>query len=95
MKRQGEVHGSGRKPRPQKGTGRARLGNKRASGRYKGGKAFGPVPWDFTILLPLKVKFKGIISTLSAKLAEGKVIILDQMKLNSHKTQNLVEKMPK
>lgn len=89
-----EVHGSGRKPRPQKGSGRARMGNKRASGKFKGAKAFGARPKDFTYHLPMKVKLQGIISCLSAKLAEGKIRIVDSEKLDSHKTNHLYKMLP-
>lgn len=89
-----EIHGSGRKPRPQKGTGRARAGNKRAAGRYKGTKNWGPRPKDYTYHLPLKVKLQGIISCLSAKLAEGKIRVVDSEKLDSHKTNNLYKMLP-
>lgn len=89
-----EVHGSGKKPRPQKGSGRARMGNKRAAGRHKGAKTFGPRPKDFTYHLPMKVKLQGIISCLSAKLAEGKIRVVDSEKLETHKTNNLYKMLP-
>lgn len=43
-----DVIGSDKKPRPQKGTGKARWGNKKASGKRGGGKAWGHIPKDFT-----------------------------------------------
>jgi len=44
VKRSGDVAGSGKKPAPQKGRGKARIGNRRAPQRRGGGKAMGPVP---------------------------------------------------
>lgn len=90
-----EVAGSGKKPRPQKGMGAARLGNKRASGRRKGGKIFGHVPKDFTYEIPHKIKIRGLISCLSAKLAEGKVRIVDSEIISSHKTRDLSKLFPR
>ena len=74
-KRPGEVHSSGKKPHAQKGSGRARQGYLRASGRRKAGKSFGHVPKDFTYYLPEKIKIQGLKATLSAKLAEGEFVI--------------------
>lgn len=89
-----EVAGSGAKPRPQKGLGKARLGNKRASGRRKGGKIFGHVPKDFTYVIPHKLKIKGLISCLSAKLAEGKVRVIESEAVPTHKTGDLNRLFP-
>lgn len=50
-----EVHGSGRKIRPQKGTGRARLGDKKSPMLRGGGVAFGPKPRDMSTKLPRKI----------------------------------------
>ena len=72
-----EVSGSGKKPRPQKGMGKARQGNLRASGRYHGGKIFGHTPKDFRYSLPEKVKIRGLVSCLSSKLAEGRVRVYE------------------
>lgn len=55
-----DVEGSGKKVRPQKGTGRARWGNLRASGKKKGGKIWGHIPKDFTYVLPVKIKMKAL-----------------------------------
>jgi large subunit ribosomal protein L4 len=86
-----EVAGSGAKPRPQKGMGKARLGNKRASGRRGGGKVFGHIPKDFTFIIPHKIKVRGLVSCLSAKLAEGKVRVYESERLPDHKTKNLAK----
>ena len=89
VKRLNEIHGSGAKPRPQKGSGRARLGNLRAPGRKGGAKAHGPQPKDFTFFIPNKLKLKGISASLSGKLAEGKIIVIDSEKRESLKTKDL------
>ncbi len=74
-----DVSGSGRKPRPQKKTGRARIGNLRGSGKKKPGKSWGHIPKVFAFTLPIKIKLRGLIAALSAKLAEGKLIVIDEL----------------
>ena len=59
-KRKGDVAGSGKKPAQQKGRGMARIGNKRAPQRAKGGKAHGPVPRDLTEKINGKTRLKAI-----------------------------------
>ena len=94
-KNQAEIYGSGKKPRAQKGSGRARQGNLRAGGRIKGTKNWGPRPRDYTYYLPEKIKVKGILACLSAKLGEGKIRILDSDELEDHKTNKLYKMLPK
>ncbi len=84
-----DVSGSGRKPREQKGSGRARLGNLRGSGKKKPGKSWGHIPKIFAFTIPVKIKLKGLQSVLSAKLAEGKVIIVDQFPEKSPHPEDL------
>ncbi len=74
-----DVSGSGRKPWQQKGSGRARLGNIRGSGKRRPGKSWGHIPKIFAFTIPVKIKLKGLQSILSAKLAEGKIIIIDDL----------------
>lgn len=69
-KTRAEVHGSGRKLRPQKGTGRARLGDKGSPMLRGGGVAFAPKPRSFATELPRKVRQLGMRVALSAKLRE-------------------------
>ena len=90
-KRSGDVAGSGIKPRPQKGSGRARQGNKRAHGRVGGGKAWGPVPRDLTFPINAKVRLLALKSMLSAKLFEDKLVFIDSEALDLPKTQILEE----
>lgn len=88
-KRRGEVRGGGRKPRPQKGTGQARLGSIRSPLMIGGGKAHGPVPHSHAFDLPLRVVNMGVRVALSAKFQEGNMVILDKTELDSHKTKHL------
>jgi large subunit ribosomal protein L4 len=74
----GEVQGTTKKPYRQKGTGRARQGSLRAPQFRKGGVVHGPVVRDHGYSLPKKVRRAGLISALSAKAAEGKLVVLDQ-----------------
>lgn len=69
--------GSGRKMRPQKKTGSARLGDKRAPHLRKGGKAHGAKAMVYSFPLNSKIKLKALCSLLTAKLAEGKIKIID------------------
>ena len=77
VKGMGEVQGTTKKPYRQKGTGNARQGSLRAPQFRKGGIVHGPVVRDHGYSLPKKVRRAGLISALSAKAAEGKLVVLD------------------
>ncbi len=77
--------------RPQKKSGRARQGDKRAPHLYKGGKAHGPVPMDYTFPINEKVRLLGLKTLLSARLYEEKIILIDTEKLDYPKTKYLHE----
>ena len=81
-----EVSGGGRKPWRQKGTGHARQGSIRAPQWTHGGVVFAPKPRDYSYVLNKKVKRLALKSVLSAKAAEGKLIVIDTIKLNAIKT---------
>jgi len=83
----GTTTASNKKPFAQKGTGRARQGNKRAPGRKKGGKAHGAKPRDYTFEIPRKIRLHALKVMLSAKLAEGKIRIVDSEKVDAPKTK--------
>merc|ERR1712137_101573 len=83
------IRGSGAKIRPQKGSGRARLGHKRAAHLRKGQKAHGRVARDISIDLPPRVYQYGMRSLLSAKYALGQLVVLNELKMDSHKTADL------
>lgn len=88
-----DVRGTGAKAFKQKGTGRARRGNRKVSQFRGGGRAFGPVPRDHSISLPRKVRKLGLRSALSAKRAEGKLAVLDAARLELPKTAQLARRI--
>ena len=94
-KTRSDVSGTTRKPFRQKGTGRARQGSIRAAQFRGGGIVFGPVVRDHGHSLPKKVRKLALKSALSAKQADGKLMILDEVKLSDGKTKGLVEKLGK
>jgi large subunit ribosomal protein L4 len=81
-----EVSGGGRKPWRQKGTGHARQGSTRAPQWTHGGVVFAPKPRDYSYVLNKKVKRLALKSVLSAKAAEGKLVVIDSIKLDAIKT---------
>lgn len=81
-----EVSGGGIKPWRQKGTGRARQGSTRAPQWTHGGIVFAPKPRDYSYVLNKKVKRLALKSVLSAKVAEGKLVVIDSIKMDAIKT---------
>ena len=81
-----EVSGGGRKPWRQKGTGHARQGSTRAPQWTHGGIVFAPKPRDYSYVLNKKVKRLALKSVLSAKAAEGKLVVIDSIKMDVIKT---------
>ncbi|TFK30325.1 50S ribosomal protein L4 [Coprinopsis marcescibilis] len=92
-KTRSEVKGSGRKIRPQKGTGRARLGDAQSPMLVGGGIAFGPKPRDFSTKLPRKVIEMGMRVALSAKLKESHLGVMTRLDWPNGKTRNLEQKI--
>lgn len=85
-----EVHGSRRKIRPQKGSGRARLGDKKSPMLRGGGVAFGPKPRDFSTELQKKVYDLAWRTALSYRYRKGELIIVDNaMEIESPSTRLL------
>ena len=82
-----EVSGGGRKPWRQKGTGHARQGSTRAPQWTHGGIVFAPKPRDYSYTLNKKVKRLALKSALSAKAAEGAIVVVDELKLDAIKTK--------
>jgi len=76
-KTRGMVHGSSAKLRPQKGQGAARIGSKKAPHLYRGGKAHGSKPKMYSFPLNAKIKINALKALLSAKMAEGKIRVVD------------------
>ena len=85
-----EVSGGGRKPWRQKGTGRARQGSTRSPQWTHGGIALGPKPRDYRIAMNKKTKRAALYSALSAKVAEGNLIVVDEIKCAEFKTKTVV-----
>jgi large subunit ribosomal protein L4 len=92
-KTRSEVQGSTQKIYRQKGTGRARHGSKRANIFRGGGIAHGPRPRSHEHALPKKVRRLGLRSALSAKAAEGKLIVLDEASADTVKTREIQRKL--
>jgi large subunit ribosomal protein L4 len=84
-----EVSGSTRKLYRQKGTGAARHGAIRASHYVGGGKAHGPQPRDYSYRPPRKMRAGALVSALSLKLKQGRLIVLDAFQLSEIKTKAL------
>lgn len=87
-----EVSGTGAKPFAQKGTGRARQGQKRAPHQRGGGVAHGPVLRSHAHSLTKKVRKLALKNALSAKLLEGKLVIVDELKAADTKTKVMASK---
>ena len=81
-----EISGGGKKPWRQKGTGHARQGSTRAPQWTHGGIVFAPKPRDYSYVLNKKVKRLALKSVLSARAAEGKLIVIDSIKMDAIKT---------
>jgi large subunit ribosomal protein L4 len=90
-KTRAEVRGGGAKPWRQKGTGRARQGSIRAPQWIKGGIALGPKPRDYSYSLNKKVKRLAMKSALSSKVLDNDILVLDDIKLEGIKTQEVVK----
>lgn len=89
----GEVAGSNKKPWRQKGTGRARAGSFRSPLWRGGGVVFGPKPRDWSVKVNPKVKRLALRKALSARLAAGDVVVVDELKLAAPKTKEFLKAM--
>jgi large subunit ribosomal protein L4 len=90
-----EVRGTSKKSGPQKGSGGARHGNRKANIFRGGGKAHGPRPRSHAISLPKKVRRLALMHALSSKCADGSLIIIDEAKLKEAKTKAVVDAFAK
>lgn len=86
-----EVSGTGKKPFAQKGSGRARAGSLRNIHHRGGAVMFGPVVRDHSIDMPKNFRKLALKVALSAKVKEGKLIVLDAAKSKSHKTKDMAK----
>ena len=84
-----EVSGGGKKPWRQKGTGRARQGSTRSPQWTHGGIALGPKPRTYRTELNKKAKRVALYSALSAKVANGDMIVLDEIKTEAYSTKTM------
>ena len=85
-----EVSGGGKKPWRQKGTGRARQGSTRSPQWTHGGIAFGPKPRSYRTGMNKKTKRVALYSALSAKLAAGDLIVVDNITTENYSTKTMV-----
>ncbi|MGN0812595.1 MAG: 50S ribosomal protein L4 [Candidatus Coproplasma sp.] len=84
-----EVRGGGRKPWRQKGTGNARQGSIRAPQWIKGGVVFAPKSRDFSKGMNKKAKRAALVSALSRKLADGEIVVLENLAVVDGKTKEM------
>ena len=90
-KTRSEVSGGGKRPWRQKGTGRARHGSTRSAQYVGGGIIFGPKPRSYSYTLPKKLRRLALKSVLSSKLADKKIIVVDDVNFESIKTAAAVK----
>ena len=90
-KSKGFVRGGGKKPWRQKGTGRARAGSIRSPLWVGGGTIFGPQPRDYSFRMPRKARKEALLSALSLKNRDGKIIVVDKLELEEAKTKLMVK----
>ena len=88
-KDRGEVNGSNARPFKQKGTGRARRGDKKSPILVGGGTTFGPKPRDFSYSMPKKAKRLAMKSILSLKVQSDTLKIIEDFTVDSAKTKDL------
>ena len=90
-KSKGFVRGGGKKPWRQKGTGRARAGSIRSPIWVGGGTVFGPEPRDYSYRMPRTARRAALLSALSLKKRENKIIVVDKLDLEQAKTKLMVQ----
>lgn len=86
-KRRGEINRSKAKWYRQKGTGRARHGNRAAPIFVGGGRAHGPIPHKYTLDMPRKMRRAALKSALSALLRDGQLVFVDKFAVDEPKTK--------
>ncbi|HEY6997467.1 MAG TPA: 50S ribosomal protein L4 [Candidatus Binatia bacterium] len=90
-KSKGFVSGGGKKPWRQKGTGRARAGSIRSPIWVGGGTVFGPQPRDYSYRMPRTARREALLSALSLKKRESKLIVVDKLEFEQAKTKLMVQ----
>ncbi|HDS15551.1 MAG TPA: 50S ribosomal protein L4 [Proteobacteria bacterium] len=91
VKNRSKVSGGGAKPWRQKGTGRARAGTSRSPIWRGGGVIFGPQPRDYGYRLPKQIRRQALVSVLSQKFQDGKLIIMQDFNLAETKTKRIAD----
>lgn len=86
-----EVRGGGKKPWRQKGTGRARQGTIRAPQWRGGGVVFGPTPRKYGYKINKKVSRLALLSALTLKATDNKIVVVDELKFEAPKTKQMAE----
>jgi len=89
-KTRAQVSGGGRKPRPQKGTGSARVGSIRNPVWRGGGVAFGPHPRSYRHRTPKRMRRLSLVAVLSDKVRDGDLVVVDELTLEQAKTSELL-----
>ncbi|GAB4390870.1 MAG: 50S ribosomal protein L4 [Thermodesulfovibrionales bacterium] len=90
-KTRGLVSGGGKKPWRQKHTGRARAGSNRSPIWRGGGTVFGPQPRDYSYRMPRQARKLALYAALSAKLADGEVVVVEGLRMEKPRTRRMVE----
>jgi large subunit ribosomal protein L4 len=90
-KKRDEVAGSTRKVLKQKGSGRSRHGDSRSPTYRRGGVVFGPMPRDWEMKVPKKVKRAALLSALSDRMREGHLLVIETLAMDAIKTKKVVE----
>ena len=90
-KTRSEVSGGGKKPWRQKGTGHARQGSTRSPQWTGGGVVFAPTPRDYAVSMNKKERRAALKSALTSRVEAGKLIVLDELKLDSIKTKDFAK----
>jgi len=93
QKTRAEVRGGGRKPHRQKGTGQARAGSTRSPLWRSGGKTFAAVPQDHSKKINKKMYRGAMQCIVSELIRQERLILVDEFKLDNHKTKSLIEKL--
>jgi len=94
-KTRAEVSGGGTKPRAQKGSGRSRQGSIRSPIWVGGGVAHGPKPKEWRLSLSKSMRENALKSALSTRMKEGKIIIIDDVKIEKPKTKDFFKALEK
>jgi large subunit ribosomal protein L4 len=95
VKNRAEISLTGKKSGPQKGSGGARHGSRRANLFRGGGRSFGPHPRDHAVDLPKKVRALALRHALSAKAKDGNIVVVDAFSVKDGKTKVLAAQFEK